>query len=199
VHQLYEIKHTVQQRVIPVIISVPEEEGKPIEIVKEEEIKAEIKTETEPEYLTKLRSIESIENKKEWYLAYKDLEAEYPEISEIDHIYDIFSQEDIYWLQRAVETECHGAEFEGKVNVAAVVINRVLSHRYPNTFQEVVTQPNQFAYNKTLITEDTVLACEYAWAMRTKASDCFYFHSNNKTETFCGRVWKFSDDYHNFY
>ena len=168
-YELYNIKHNVKEQIKPIVISIPEDEGKPIII--------EEKTEPEPEYLTKLRSIESIEDKKEWYLAYKKLEIEYPELDEIDHIYDVFDNTDIEYLQRAVETECYGADFEGKVNVASVIINRVLNNKYPNTFEKVVTQPNQFAYNKTNISEDTILACEYAWAMRTEIGDCLFFHS----------------------
>lgn len=47
-------------------------------------------------------------------------------------------------LTRVVQAEAGGEPFEGKVAVAAVVLNRVRSSKYPNSVWEVLHQPGQF-------------------------------------------------------
>lgn len=47
-------------------------------------------------------------------------------------------------LTRLVDAEARGEPFEGKVAVAAVVVNRVRSRSFPDTIWDVVHQPGQF-------------------------------------------------------
>jgi N-acetylmuramoyl-L-alanine amidase len=47
-------------------------------------------------------------------------------------------------LARLVEAEAQGEPFEGKLAVAAVVVNRVLAEGFPNSIREVIYQPGQF-------------------------------------------------------
>lgn len=47
-------------------------------------------------------------------------------------------------LARVVHAEARGESFEGQVAVAAVVLNRVQSNRFPNTVWEVIHQKGQF-------------------------------------------------------
>ena len=52
-------------------------------------------------------------------------------------------------LSRIVYAEAGNQGYWGKRYVAAVVINRVNSNRFPNTVSEVISQPGQFeAYSK---------------------------------------------------
>ncbi len=48
-------------------------------------------------------------------------------------------------LVRAISGEARGEPLLGQVAVGAVIINRVLSPRFPNTFQEVIYQHRQFS------------------------------------------------------
>jgi len=118
-------------------------------------------------------------------------------------IYDVYSEEDIRYFQRCVETETHGCQiFLDKVHVADVILNRVKddSDRFPYTIKEVVTAPGQFAYGKTAIDPLTVAACEYAFNNADTVNGAFYFHSGKKTETFNGATYLFTDEIgHHFY
>lgn len=118
-------------------------------------------------------------------------------------IYDVYSEEDIRYLQRCVETETFGCQiFLDKVHIADVILNRVRddSDRFPYTIREVVTAPGQFAYGRTNIDPLTVAACEYAFNNPDTTCGAFYFHSGKKTETFSGASYLFTDEIgHHFY
>ena len=55
------------------------------------------------------------------------------------------TQNDIYLMSQIVYAESKGEPFEGKVAVASVILNRVLSPNFPDTIEEVVFQPNAFS------------------------------------------------------
>lgn len=48
-------------------------------------------------------------------------------------------------LLRLISAEAHGEPVDGKVAVAAVVLNRIRSMRFPNSMLEVIRQPGQFS------------------------------------------------------
>lgn len=52
---------------------------------------------------------------------------------------------DVYLLARLVYGEARGEPYTGKVAVAAVVLNRVKSSKFPNTIAGVIYQPNAFS------------------------------------------------------
>lgn len=54
-------------------------------------------------------------------------------------------QRDIDLLARAIHGEARGEPFIGQVAVGAVIINRVLSSYFPDTFYEVIYQKGQFS------------------------------------------------------
>jgi len=54
------------------------------------------------------------------------------------------SPEELDILARAIHAEARGEPFIGQVAVGAVIINRVLSRNYPDTFRGVIFQPGQF-------------------------------------------------------
>lgn len=56
----------------------------------------------------------------------------------------LYSPEEIDLFVRVVNAEAYGESFEGKVAVAAVILNRVRSNRFPNSITEVLLAPNQF-------------------------------------------------------
>jgi len=55
------------------------------------------------------------------------------------------SKQELDLLARAVYGESRGEPYAGQVAVAAVIINRVLSHQFPDTFAEVIYQGGQFS------------------------------------------------------
>jgi len=63
----------------------------------------------------------------------------FPLISIADH-------SDAEWLALNIYHEVRGENWAARAAVALVTINRVESHKYPNTMKEVVTQPRQFSW-----------------------------------------------------
>lgn len=56
-----------------------------------------------------------------------------------------FSDYELDLLARIVRAEAQGEPLEGKVAVAAVVLNRLESPKFPNTIKGVIYQPGQFS------------------------------------------------------
>ncbi len=65
-----------------------------------------------------------------------------------------YSEEDIYLLAQLINNEADGEGMNGWIAVAEVVLNRVVSDRFPNTIPEVIYQkdPVQFADNQRITT-----------------------------------------------
>lgn len=55
------------------------------------------------------------------------------------------TNEDLLLLSKVVTSEARGESYEGQVAVAAVVINRVLDPRFPDTIRDVIYQKNAFS------------------------------------------------------
>lgn len=55
-----------------------------------------------------------------------------------------YTQEEIEMLAKIVHGEARGEPFEGKIAVAAVVLNRVKADGFPNTVRGVIFQPRAF-------------------------------------------------------
>lgn len=51
---------------------------------------------------------------------------------------------DMHMLARAIYGEARGEPFEGQVAIAAVILNRVRSQKFPNTISSVIYQPLAF-------------------------------------------------------
>lgn len=173
-----------------------------INLLQEENIKErdtkEIKTEEFNNKLEELNS--SITDKKQWLLSYKNLVNEYSEWIETPKtIYDVFSSDEIYLMQRCVETETFQCSFNSKCNVASVIFNRLNHNGFPDTINKIIV-PVQFAFNKKQISEDTKLALEYVFLKGDTAQGAIFFHSNAYKATFCGASYLFTDDAgHHFY
>lgn len=144
-------------------------------------------------YLEEIASLDKYTDREEWFINYKLVNLKYDKLGMPDTLFDMFSMEDIEYLYRCVETECHGADFESKAHVANVILNRVDSDIFPNTIKGVVTQPGQLSYGRTGINNSTKLACEYAFMIGTDIDDCLFFHSGNKTQKFNGATYFMTD------
>lgn len=98
-----------------------------------------------------------------------------------------FEEGDRYLLANLIYCEAGGEPYEGQVAVGAVVINRVLSSRYPNTVVGVIYQNKQFspvgngrlafalANNKA--TASCYKAADEAMSGITNVGQCLYFRT----------------------
>lgn len=150
----------------------------------------------------KMAEIESITDKKEWFIAYKNIINEYSYIIDPpETIYDYFTEEELNLLFHVVQAEV-GDEylFEPKINVANIIFNRFYHEKFPNTLVEILVY-DQFSsiadgrYKEVEVSEDTILACEYAFMIEDTTNGCLFFDSNNTLNY----QFMFNDGAHNFY
>lgn len=148
-----------------------------------------------------LAALDNIEDKEEWFLGYKDIMERYGDYTgKPISIYEVYTPDEIYLIQRMVQTEVGNCSFEAKVHVADVVWNRLLDEKWPNTITQIITSPNQFAYGATSISESTKLAVEYSFMFPDETQGALGFHSGPKSETFGRYGYIFTDDAgHHFY
>ena len=153
-------------------------------------------------YLSKMSELEyKVVDKEKWYLGYKQMIAEFDGyLDPPETVYDVYSADEIYLIQRAVETEVFQCSFDAKVNVASVIFNRIDDGRFGNTVKEVITNPGQFAYFRTKISDSTVLAVEYAFEIEDTTDGCIAFRSDKCPDKWGKWVYRFSDGaVHHFY
>lgn len=137
-------------------------------------------------------------DKEQYYRIYRNL-MEDDTLDSPETVYDYFTDEQITIMHRCIETETFGAPFEAKVNVASVILTRVEDDLFPTDPIEIITAPNQFAYSKRNISEDTILALEYAFIFGTEYKDCIAFRSDKKVEEWGNWIFTYEDGYHYFY
>ena len=91
------------------------------------------------------------------------------------------SDEDYQILLRIVQAEAGICDDKGKILVADVIINRVLSKRFPNTVKGVVYQRNQFQpvsngrINTVKVTPDTIRCVDRALDGEDYSNGAIYF------------------------
>lgn len=143
---------------------------------KAEEYEAQIKKKEEDlEYLKK-----KLEEEKR--LSLEALQSTWRDISEIK-----FAEGDRYLLANLIYCEAGGEPYEGQVAVGAVVINRVLSSRYPDTVVGVIYQKSQFspagsgrlelALTQNKATKSCYKAADEAMSGVTNVGNCLYFRT----------------------
>ena len=149
-----------------------------------------------------MAEIESIKDKKEWFIAYKEIVDKYSYILDPpERIYDYYTDEELDMFFRVVQAEI-GDEytFEQKCNVASVILNRIEHYKFSDEMLEILT-PCQFEtvnngkYKNVEVSEDTILACEYAFEVEDTTDGCLFFDSNNTLNY----EFVFNDGAHNFY
>ena len=147
--------------------------------------------------------IESLKetDKKSWFILYKLMQEYYIDyIDPSETVYDYFTEEQIAIMQKCIETETYQCSFDAKVNVACVILNRVEHNEYPTDPIEIVTEKNQFAYGRNIISEDTILALEYAFMIEDTTNGCIAFRSDSSPETWHSWTKQFTDESgHTFY
>ena len=155
------------------------------EITVEVEPEEDVVSEREQEMYDEMIRVAYIENRKEWFIEYKKLFDKYPEfLAKQESIYDVYSDAELEKLFRTVEAEATGGTFQDKVNVAVTIFNRIDNEEFGSTIDEVITS-DQFSplldgrYSEVEITEDTILACEYAYIFGIVEHDALYFDATN--------------------
>ena len=98
-----------------------------------------------------------------------------------------FEDGDRYLLANLIYCEAGGEPYEGQIAVGAVVINRVLSSRYPDTVTGVIYQHAQFspvgsgrlslALAENRATSSCYNAADAAMSGRTNVGNCVYFRT----------------------
>ena len=189
------------------MIEVEEVDKTEVIVIETEEITVKETEETEDIYeikrqevLEKQAKLESITNNEEWFIAYKNLINEYSEwVDPPESIYDVYSNDEIYLMQRCIETETFEQNFDSKVNVASVILNRLNSEEFSNDVHKVIVK-GQFAFGRKKISEDTKLALEYAYMIGDTTEGALYFHSLAYKPRFNGADYIFTDEAgHHFY
>lgn len=111
------------------------------------------------------------------------LEVENEEQTDSKPVFSI-SEEEYELLARLVAAEAENQGFEAQYDVACVVMNRVLSGRFPDTITEVIWQPRQFSsmwngrFNRTKTTESCYEAVRHMLEVGTGLpEDVLYFTS----------------------
>ena len=175
-----------------------------IENPKKEEVIVEVVEEPltpEQEMFLEYEELSKIEDKKEWFLAYKEFIKKYPEYDRPQSLYEKYTEEEIYIMQRVIETEVYGKDFEAKANVASVILNRIEGdNNFSDDPMTVCTSPGQFVYSRKQISEDTKLALEYAEEIEDTTNGALYFNSMEPMESWNGRPRIFTDHVgHSFY
>ena len=188
-------------------ISVQENIDTTNEIIKETELSEIEKLNNEVDAAienmnVEMAEIESIENKKEWFIAYKGIVDKYSYILDPpERIYDYYTDEELDMFFRVVQAEI-GDEytFEQKCNVASVILNRIEHYKFSDEMLEILT-PQQFetvkngSYKNVKVSEDTILACEYVFMIEDTTDGCLFFDSNKALNY----EFVFNDGTHNFY
>lgn len=153
-------------------------------------------------FYDEMESLESITDKREWFIRYKCIIEKYADIVDPpESIYDYFDEEELDLLFKVVQAEIGDSDdFIQKVNVVNVIFNRLKHERFSNALSEILVS-DQFStisngrYKKVEVTEDTILACEYAFIIEDTTDGCLFFDSN---ETLNYKP-VFEDGAHNFY
>lgn len=152
-------------------------------------------------YISEIKELDGIEDKLDWFIAYKDILFNYQDVYDLpENIYDYYDDEEIKLMSKVVETECYQQDFESKCNVASVIFNRIeYGDYFGKTASEVITKPNQFAYFRTEISMDSILALEYVFMIENTAENCYWFNSFKDKSNFYGE-YAFTDKCgHNFF
>ena len=146
------------------------------------------------------------ENKKIWFIEYKQMVEKYSNVYDCETLYDAYSKKEVEIFHRIVEAEVTDGDFMSKINVANVILNRVNSNEFPNTIEGVVFQKKQFSpishgrYYTVKPTEDTLLAIEYAFLFDDTTGGALYFESGNRFVHMSYAEYLFKDNAgHHFY
>ena len=120
-------------------------------------------------------------------------------------LYNTYSEKELELLFRVVEAEATDYCIECKSHVASVIFNRLKAGWWGGDLAKSLMAKNQFEvitngrYKKITITEETILACEIAFARDTAQGALFFDSTKGKSWAHRNRTFIFSDGAHWFY
>lgn len=160
------------------------------------------------DYQGKLSLLDS-SNTEEWFKQYKELQIEYADYIDPDEtIYDYYTEDELSLLFAIVEAEVTGEGwFDEKCNVASVIFERVEHEDFDDTIVGILTSKSQFSsywdgrYLRVYVTDETKLACEYAFQFGGTADEALFFDNvKGKSWASTHKSYLFTDDaHHSFY
>ena len=120
-------------------------------------------------------------------------------------LYNTYSEEELELLFRVVEAEATDYSVECKSNVASVIFNRLKKGWWGGDLISSLMAKRQFEvitngrYKRVTVTDETILACEIAFAGDTAQGALFFDSTKGKSWAHRNREFIFSDDVHWFY
>lgn len=141
-------------------------------------------------------------DKQEYLRLYLEIMQKYSDyLDPPESIYEYYSENEIMYILKCIETETYDCDFDSKCNVASVILNRVDNDLFPIDPIGVVTATNQFAYGRDNITESTKLALDYVWYIEDTTNGCIGFNSFSEYKNeWNGWEYSFTDNVgHHFY
>ncbi|NLT97836.1 MAG: cell wall hydrolase [Christensenellaceae bacterium] len=110
----------------------------------------------------------------------------------------IYTEQEKAYIARVVYAEARGEPFEGKVAVAAVVLNRFESGRFGRTVKKVVFARNQFAVSRRYNAE-CMAAVNAAIDQRDAFPDDMYYFQVSKSKRWRNFKYYTRIGHHSFY
>lgn len=164
-------------------------------------------------YEEEIRHISKIENRKEWFIKYKNIQYKYKDLIEKDifTIYDHFTVDELEMLFKVVQAEIGIGTFENKLNVVSVIFNRYYIEKESNDVSLIdILRKNsngvyQFSvvsnsnYKLVEVDEDSILACEYVFCLGITTEALWFNTKGLNSWASQNREFVMSDEYHNFY
>lgn len=145
-------------------------------------------------------------NLKQWFIDYKQIQQEFSNSLDPDEtIHDIVSNNEFEFACSIIEAESGICDWNGKLNVACVLVNRYNSPNFPNTFAKIIKEKSQFttysngAYKKVRVSDDSRLALEFAYQIGDVTNGATYFHSGKSKWHKNNLNFIFEDSWHKFY
>lgn len=91
-----------------------------------------------------------------------------------------YDPDTLYWLSRIISAESRGEPLAGQIAVGNVVLNRMASHRFPDTLYDVIFQDGQFepVENGTVFDDPyhlSVTAAKLCLEGASVVGDCLFF------------------------
>lgn len=109
-----------------------------------------------------------------------------------------YTDPDLDLLSRVIQAEAGGEEYNGKLAVGTVVMNRLESERWGNSIREVLKAKNQFAKPKRYASEDSQKAAQVVLDGERTLPSFVLFFQQAKVKRFYGD-WYCTIGCHNFY
>lgn len=121
-------------------------------------------------------------------------------------MYDVYSAKELDLLFRVVQSEAGIGDIECRSHVASVIFNRVKAGIEGGDLTAILTAPKQFsvisngAYQRVVVDEKTIKACEIAFKMDTAMGALYFDSTDGNSWAHNNRQFLFKDEIgHCFY